>query len=230
VEVLIKEKLPYLKKFNTPVIINISGDTIEEYVELAQRLGEVSKEMGVAGLEVNISCPNVKKGGIVWGTDAKATYKIVSSIRKITPLPLIAKLTPNVTDIKTIAQAAEEAGADALSLINTLVGMAIDIDSRKPKLANISGGLSGPAVKPVALWLVWQVFQTVKIPVIGIGGILKVEDALEFIIAGALAIEIGTANFINPNITIEMIEGIEKYLRENNIKDVNELVGSMKIK
>ena len=229
VEVLIKEKLPYLKKFNTPVIINISGDTIEEYVELAQRLEEVSAEMGVAGLEVNISCPNVKKGGMAWGTDAKATYKIVSSIQKATTLPLIVKLTPNVTDIKTIAQAAEEAGADALSLINTLVGMAVDIDSRKPKLANISGGLSGPAVKPVALWLVWQVFQTVKIPIIGIGGIIKIEDALEFIIAGARAIEIGTANFVNPRVTIEIIEGIEKYLTENNIKDVNELVGSLKI-
>jgi len=229
VEVLIKEKLPYLKKFNTPVIINISGDTIEEYIELARRLGEVSKEMGVAGLEVNISCPNVKNGDMAWGTDAKATYKIVSSIRKVTTLPLIVKLTPNVTDIKIIAQAAEEAGADALSLINTLVGMAVDIDSRKPKLANISGGLSGPAVKPVALWLVWQVFRTVNIPVIGIGGIIKVEDALEFIIAGARAIEIGTANFINPNITIEIIEGIKKYLIKNNIKDVNELVGSMKI-
>ncbi|MFH1939597.1 MAG: dihydroorotate dehydrogenase, partial [bacterium] len=229
VEMLIKEKLPYLQKFNTPVIINISGDTIEEYVELAIRLGEVSKEMGIAGLEVNISCPNVKKGGMVWGTDAKATYKIINSIRTATSLPLIAKLTPNVTDIKTIAQAAEEAGADALSLINTLVGMAIDIDSRRPKLANISGGLSGPAVKPVALWLVWQVFQTVNIPVIGIGGIIKVEDALEFIIAGARAIEIGTANFVNTRVTIEIIEGIEKYLTENNIKDVSELVGSMKI-
>jgi len=227
VEVLIKEKLPYLKKFNTPVIINISGDTIEEYVELARRLEEISVEMGVAGLEVNISCPNVKKGGMAWGIDAKATYKIVSSIRKAITLPLIVKLTPNVTDIKIIAQAAEEAGADALSLINTLVGMAVDIDSRKPKLANISGGLSGPAVKPVALWLVWQVFQTVKIPIIGIGGIIKVEDALEFIIAGARAIEIGTANFVNPRATIEIIEGIEKYLLENNIKDVNKLVGSM---
>jgi dihydroorotate dehydrogenase (NAD+) catalytic subunit len=229
VERLIKEKLPYLKKFSTPVIINISGDTIEEYVELSERLGEVSKDMGVTGLEVNISCPNVKKGGMAWGTDAEATYKVINSIRKSTPLPLIVKLTPNVTDIKTIAQAAEAAGADALSLINTLVGMAIDIDSRQPKLANMSGGLSGPAVKPVALWLVWQVFQTVNIPVIGIGGIIKVEDALEFIIAGARAIEIGTANFVNPRITIEIIEGIEKYLRENSIKDVNELVGSMKI-
>ena len=229
VEVLIKEKLPYLKKFNTPVIINISGDTIEEYIELTRRLGEVSKEMGVAGLEVNISCPNVKKGGMAWGTDAKATYEIVSSIRKATTLPLIVKLTPNVTDIKIIAQAAEEAGANALSLINTLVGMAVDIGSRKPKLANISGGLSGPAVKPVALWLVWQVFQTVNIPIIGIGGIMKVEDALEFIIAGARAIQIGTANLVNPQVTMEIIEGMEKYLAENNIKDINELVGSIKI-
>jgi len=229
VERLIKEKLPYLKKFNTPVIINISGNTIEEYLELARRLGEVSEEKGIAGLEVNISCPNVKKGGMIWGTDAKATYKIINNIRKATSLPLIVKLTPNVTDIKTIAQAAEEAGADTLSLINTLVGMVVDIDSRKPKLANISGGLSGPAVKPVALWMVWQVFQTVNIPVIGIGGIIKVEDALEFIIAGARAIEIGTANFVNPRVTIEIIEGIGKYLIENNIKDVNELVGSMKI-
>jgi dihydroorotate dehydrogenase (NAD+) catalytic subunit len=229
VEILIKEKLPYLKKFNTPVVINISGDTLEEYVELARRLGEVSKEVGVAGLEVNISCPNVKKGGMAWGTDPKATYKIINNIRKTTSLPLIVKLTPNVTDIKTIAQAAEEAGADAISLINTLVGMAVDIDSCKSKLSNISGGLSGPALKPVALWLVWQVFQTVNIPVIGIGGIIKVEDALEFIIAGARAIEIGTANFVNPRVTIEIIEGIEKYLIENNIKDINELVGSMKI-
>ena len=229
VEMLIKEKLPYLQKFNTPVIINVSGDTVEEYVELVRRLGEISEEMGVAGLEVNISCPNVKKGGMVWGTDAHSTYELINSIRKATSLPLIVKLTPNVTDIKTIAQAAEEAGADALSLINTLVGMVVDIDSHKPKLANVSGGLSGPAVKPVALWLVWQVFQTVNIPVIGIGGIIKVEDALEFIIAGARAIEIGTANFVNPRVTIEIIEGIEKYLIENNIKDINELVGSLKI-
>lgn len=229
VEVLIKEKLPYLKKFNTPVVINISGNTIEEYMELARRLEEVSEAAGVAGLEVNISCPNVKKGGMVWGTNAQSTYKIISSVRKSTSLPLIVKLTPNVTDIKTIAQAAEEAGADAISLINTLVGMAVDIDSLKPKLANVSGGLSGPALKPVALWLVWQVFQTVNIPVIGIGGIIKVEDALEFIIAGARAIEIGMANFVNPGATIEIIEGIEKYLIENNIKDINELVGSMKI-
>jgi len=229
VEMLIKEKLPYLQKFNTPVIINISGDTIEEYIELTRRLGEVLEEMGIAGLEVNISCPNVKKGGIAWGTDAQSTYKIISSIRKVTSLPLIVKLSPNVTDIKVIAQAAEEAGADVLSLINTLVGMAVDVSLRRPKLANISGGLSGPAVKPVALWMVWQVFQTVNIPIIGMGGIMKAQDALEFIIAGARAVSIGTANLVNPKAAIEIIKGIEEYLVENKIKDINELVGSLKI-
>jgi dihydroorotate dehydrogenase (NAD+) catalytic subunit len=229
VEVLINKKLPYLQKFTTPVIINISGDTIEEYVELARKLDDISQEKGIAGLEINISCPNVQKGGIVWGTEAQLTYKVVNNIRKVTTLPLIVKLSPNVTDIKVIAQAAEEAGADVLSLINTLVGMAVDVSLRRPKLANISGGLSGPAVKPVALWMVWQVFQTVNIPIIGMGGIMKAQDALEFIIAGARAVSIGTANLVNPKAAIEIIKGIEKYLVENKIKDINELVGSLKI-
>lgn len=229
VEVLINKKLPYLQKFTTPVIINISGDTIEEYVELARKLDNISQEKGIAGLEINISCPNVQKGGIVWGTEAQLTYKVVNNIRKVTTLPLIVKLSPNVTDIKVIAVAAEEAGADVLSLINTLVGMAVDVSLRRPKLANISGGLSGPAVKPVALWMVWQVFQTVNIPIIGMGGIMKAQDALEFIIAGARAVSIGTANLVNPKAAIEIIEGIEEYLVENKIKDINELVGSLKI-
>lgn len=229
VEVLINKKLPYLQKFTTPVIINISGDTLEEYVELARKLDNISQEKGIAGLEINISCPNVQKGGMVWGTEAQLTYKVVNNIRKVTTLPLIVKLSPNVTDIKVIAQAAEEAGADALSLINTLVGMAVDVSLRRPKLANISGGLSGPAVKPVALWMVWQVFQTVNIPIIGMGGIMKAEDALEFIIAGARAVSIGTANLVNPKAAIEIIKGIEEYLVENKIKDINELVGSLKI-
>jgi dihydroorotate dehydrogenase (NAD+) catalytic subunit len=229
VEVLINKKLPYLQKFTTPVIINISGDTLEEYVELARKLDDISQEKGIAGLEINISCPNVQKGGIVWGTEAQLTYKVVNNIRKVTTLPLIVKLSPNVTDIKVIAVAAEEAGADVLSLINTLVGMAVDVSLRRPKLANISGGLSGPAVKPVALWMVWQVFQTVNIPIIGMGGIMKAEDALEFIIAGARAVSIGTANLVNPKAAIEIIEGIEEYLVENKIKDINELVGSLKI-
>lgn len=229
VEVLINKKLPYLQKFTTPVIINISGDTIEEYVELARKLDNISQEKGIAGLEINISCPNVQKGGIVWGTEAQLTYKVVNNIRKVTTLPLIVKLSPNVTDIKVIAVAAEEAGADVLSLINTLVGMAVDVSLRRPKLANISGGLSGPAVKPVALWMVWQVFQTVNIPIIGMGGIMKAQDALEFIIAGARAVSIGTANLVNPKAAIEIIKGIEEYLVENKIKDINELVGSLKI-
>ncbi len=229
VEVLINKKLPYLQKFTTPIIINISGDTLEEYVELARKLDNISQEKGIAGLEINISCPNVQKGGIVWGTEAQLTYKVVNNIRKVTTLPLIVKLSPNVTDIKVIAQAAEEAGADVLSLINTLVGMAVDVSLRRPKLANISGGLSGPAVKPVALWMVWQVFQTVNIPIIGMGGIMKAQDALEFIIAGARAVSIGTANLVNPKAAIEIIKGIEEYLVENKIKDINELVGSLKI-
>jgi len=230
-EILIKEKLPYLQKYNTPVIINISGDILEEYVELARKLDEVSqgKDKNIAGLEINISCPNVKKGRMAWGADPQSTYQVVNEVRKVTSLPLIAKLSPNVTDIRVIAQAAEEAGADAISLINTLVGMAIDINSRQPKLANIRGGLSGPAVKPVALWLVWQVFQTVNIPIIGMGGIMDAHDALEFIIAGARAVSIGTANLVNPKATIEIIKGIEEYLIENEIEDVNELVGSLKV-
>jgi dihydroorotate dehydrogenase (NAD+) catalytic subunit len=229
VEVLINKKLPYLQKFTTPVIINISGDTLEEYVELARKLDNISQEKGIAGLEINISCPNVQKGGIVWGTNAQLTYKVVNNIRKVTTLPLMVKLSPNVTDIKVIAVAAEEAGADVLSLINTLVGMAVDVSLRRPKLANISGGLSGPAVKPVALWMVWQVFQTVNIPIIGMGGIMKAQDALEFIIVGARAVSIGTANLVNPKAAIEIIKGIEEYLVENKIKDINELVGSLKI-
>jgi len=227
VEALIMEKLPQLQKYHTPVIINISGDTIDEYIKIAKRLDEVSKSKKIAGLEINISCPNVKKGGMLWGTDARSTYKVVNQIRKITKLPLIVKLSPNVTDIKEIARSAEEAGADAISLINTLAGMVIDIDSARPKLANIHGGLSGPAIKPVALWMVWQVYQTVKIPIIGIGGIMRAEDAIEFIIAGARAVQIGTANLVNPEAPIEIIEGIKEYLIKKQKNDINELVGSM---
>jgi dihydroorotate dehydrogenase (NAD+) catalytic subunit len=225
VEALIKEKLPQLQKYNTPVIINISGEIIEEYIKLAAKLDQFTDI--IAGLEINISCPNVKKGGMAWGTDARLTYQVVDKIRKITKLPLIVKLSPNVTSIKEIALAAEEAGADAISLINTLVGMAVDINSARPKLANISGGLSGPAIKPVALWMVWQVFQVVKIPIIGVGGIMNAEDALEFIIAGARAVQVGTANLVNPNTSIDIIEGIKEYLIKKGITDVNELVGSM---
>lgn len=227
VDILIKEKLPQLQKYNTPVIINISGDTIDDYIKITRKLNEVSENIKIGGLEINISCPNVKRGGMLWGTDAKLTYKVVNQIRKISKLPLIAKLSPNVTDIKEIALSAEEAGADAISLINTLAGMVIDIDSLRPKLANIHGGLSGPAIKPVALWMVWQVYQTVKIPIIGIGGIMRAEDAIEFIIAGAKAIQVGTANLVNPQASIEIIEGIQKYLIDKKINNINELIGSM---
>ena len=227
VDILIKEKLPQLQKYNTPIIINISGDTIDDYIKITRKLNEVSENIKIGGLEINISCPNVKRGGMLWGTDAKLTYKVVNQIRKISKLPLIAKLSPNVTDIKEIALSAEEAGADAISLINTLAGMVIDIDSLHPKLANIHGGLSGPAIKPVALWMVWQVYQSVKIPIIGIGGIMRAEDAIEFIIAGAKAIQVGTANLVNPQASIEIIEGIQKYLIDKKINNINELIGSM---
>ena len=226
-ETLIKEKLPQLQKYNTPVIINISGNTIDEYIKIAKRLDKISESKKIAGLEINISCPNVENGGMLWGTDAGLSYKVVSQVRKITKLPLIVKLSPNVTNIKEIARSTEEAGADAISLINTLAGMAIDIDSFRPKLANIHGGLSGPAIKPVALWMVWQVYQTVKIPIIGIGGIMRAEDAIEFIIAGARAVQVGTANLVNPLVSIEIIEGIQKYLIKKEMNGINELVGSL---
>ncbi len=227
VDALINEKLPELEKYHTPVIINISGNTIDEYIKIVKRLDQMSESKKIAGLEINISCPNVEHGGMLWGTDASLTYKVVNQIRKTTNLPLIVKLSPNVTNIKEIARSAEDAGADAISLINTLVGMAIDINSSRPKLANIHGGLSGPAIKPVALWMVWQVYQTVKIPIIGVGGIMRAEDAIEFIIAGAKAIQVGTANLVNPLASIEIIEGIQKYLIRKGKNDINELVGSM---
>jgi len=230
VELLIQEKLPPLQKYNTPVIVNISGDTREEFIEITERLNNISLRKNIAGLEINISCPNVRQGGMAWGSNPQLTYQLVSEVRKITTFPLIVKLTPNVTDIKIIAQAAQDAGANAISLINTLVGMAIDINSRMPKLANIKGGLSGPAVKPIALWLVWQVYQSVNIPIIGMGGIMNSQDALEFIIAGARAVSIGTANLVNPGVAMEIIEGLEKYLIDNKIEDINELVGSLKVK
>jgi dihydroorotate dehydrogenase (NAD+) catalytic subunit len=184
---------------------------------------------GIHGVEVNISCPNVKKGGMIFGTDPKETYKVVQAVRKKTSLPLIIKLSPNVTDITVIAKAAEDAGADALSLINTLLGMAIDIDSLRPLLANITGGLSGPAVKPVALRMVWEVYHSVKIPIIGIGGITKASDAVEFMIAGASAVEIGTANFIDPTSTLKILEGIKIYCLEKGIDNINSLIGKLQI-
>lgn len=222
VDYFINTTLPELAFYQTNFIVNISGNTPAEYGVLARKLSIP----GVAALEVNISCPNVKAGGLVFGTDPDMVGEVITTVKAHTDLPVIAKLSPNVTDITLIAQAAEKAGADAISLINTLLGMAIDIKTRKPVLGNIMGGLSGPAVKPVALRMVWQVAQAVQVPIIGMGGIVNTEDALEFIFAGASAIAIGTGNFLNPKATIDVIEGLEKYCLENGIADINELVGA----
>jgi len=220
----VKEKLLFLKQLSTPVFINIYGKDIREYTELASRINDIEE---IAGIEVNISCPNVKAGGVAFGTDPETAYKVVKAVRDNTDKPLMVKLTPNVTDITLIARSVEDAGADSISLINTITGMAINIETRRPKLANITGGLSGPAIKPIALRMVWQVVQTVKIPVIGVGGIITPEDALEFLIAGAVAVQIGTANFINPRATIDIIEGIEAFLIKRNIPRVQDIIGTL---
>jgi dihydroorotate dehydrogenase (NAD+) catalytic subunit len=225
-ESFINEKLPFLKQFPTPVFVNLYGKTVEEYADLASRLNDVED---IAGIEVNISCPNVKAGGVAFGVDSCAAADVISRVREKNDKPLMVKLSPNVTDIVEIAKSVEGAGADSISLINTITGMSIDIEKRKPVLANITGGLSGPAIKPVALRMVWQVAREVKIPVIGIGGIMTTEDALEFIIAGASAVQIGTANFINPRATIDIIEGLEAFLAKNNINDIKELIGSLTV-
>lgn len=224
VNIFIKEKLPYLMGFDTKIIVNIFGTTIEGYKEVAKRLSDAK---GVSAIELNISCPNVKKGGMIFGVDPKSTKCVVSAVRKACRLPLIVKLSPNVTDIAEFARIAEGEGADAISLINTILGMAIDIETRRPRLSTVTGGLSGPAIKPIALRMVWQVANAVKLPVIGMGGISSAEDALEFILAGATAIAIGTANFFNPNVTIEIISGIGKYLTEKGIDDIKGLIGGM---
>ncbi|MHB8156282.1 MAG: dihydroorotate dehydrogenase [Desulfocucumaceae bacterium] len=223
VEAVVHKYLPYLEKFDVPVIVNIAGDTVEDYARLAARLDCCP---GVAGIEVNISCPNVKRGGMLFGSDPDSAAEVIRAVRQATRLPLIAKLSPNVTSIAAVAESVAGAGADAVSLINTLLGMAIDIKKRRPVLGNIMGGLSGPAVKPVALRAVWQVYRAVKIPIIGMGGISCAGDALEFMLAGATAVAVGTANFVNPRATMEVVEGIEQYMTENNIRDVAELIGA----
>jgi dihydroorotate dehydrogenase (NAD+) catalytic subunit len=222
----IEEKTPFLKKLETPVFVNIYGKSISEYAELAARLEDFDV---VSGIEVNISCPNVKSGGIAFGAYPESTAEVVKAIRKQTKRPLMVKLSPNVTDITEIAKAAEGEGTDSISLINTLTGMAIDIETRRPKLANITGGLSGPAIKPVALRMVWQVVQTVNVPVIGIGGIMTAKDALEFLIVGATAVQVGTANFINPHVTIDIIDGIETFLMQQNVTDIADIIGTLEI-
>ncbi|MBE9503948.1 MAG: dihydroorotate dehydrogenase [Proteobacteria bacterium] len=224
VEAFINEKLPLLNKKGVTVIVNFFGNTDEEYVQLAEKLNGTE---GIAALEMNISCPNVKEGGIVFGTDPKVAHDLTKKIKKVTTLPLIVKLSPNVTSIGEMAKSVEDAGADALSMINTITGMSIDIRKRKSKLANMTGGLSGPAIKPVAVRMVWEAAKAVKIPIIGIGGIMSAEDAIEFIIAGASAIQIGTANFINPSIALEIIKGIETFMLEEKIEKISHIIGSL---
>lgn len=220
----INDKLPFLKRFDLPVIVNIFGETIEEYMRVAETL---SGAPGVHGLEVNISCPNVRRGGIAFGADPDMAYEVTREIKSVTDLPVIVKLTPNVTDIAGIAAIVEEGGADAVSLINTLMGMSVDIEKRVPHLKNITGGLSGPAIKPVALRMVWEVANRISIPVIGVGGIMDAADAIEFLIAGAKAVQVGTANFINPHAAMDVLEGIEEYLGNHDISDINDLIGTL---
>ncbi len=226
VDAFIEKKMAFLRQYDTPVIVNFFGNTQEEYGEVAARLDDVP---GVAALEMNISCPNVKHGGIVFGTDPGAAADVISLVRKKTSKPLIVKLTPNVTDIQVTARAAEEAGADALSLINTLTGMAVDVKTRKPRLANTIGGLSGPAIRPVAVRMVHQVVQAVDIPVIGIGGITRAMDALEFLIVGAKAVQVGTANFVDPRVMATIIADLETFCREEGIADINDLIGTLEL-
>ncbi|MDY0384521.1 dihydroorotate dehydrogenase [Trichlorobacter sp.] len=224
IEAFIQKKVPFLRTVNTPAIANFFGYTPEEYAELATRLDSIPE---VAALEVNISCPNVKQGGIVFGTDPACAASVVKACRAATTKPLIVKLSPNVTDIVEMAQACEGEGADALSVINTLTGMAIDLERRRPVLANVTGGLSGPAIKPIALRMVWQVSKVVKVPVIGIGGIMSASDALEFMLAGATAVQVGTASFVNPGAAQEIAEGMEQWLLDHGVGDVTSLIGAL---
>lgn len=223
VDVFIEEKLPFLRMHDVAVIANIYGESYAEYQKVARKLSSVK---GVHALEVNVSCPNVKRGGLSFGSDPRIAALVTRKVKEETDLPVIIKLTPNVTDITAIAVAVEKAGADAVSLINTLTGMSVNLKTRTPHLKNITGGLSGPAIKPVALRMVWQVVKCVSIPVIGIGGIMNAGDALEFMVLGARAVQVGTANFVNPRATTDILEGMQEYLQDNNIKDINEIVGT----
>lgn len=226
VDGFIDKKLPYLCNFDVPVIVNICGEQVEEYLEVTEKLNAAD---GVAAIELNISCPNLHCGGMSFGVDPKLTDELVKEVRKKTSLPLLVKLSPNVTDITLIARAAEDAGADGLSVINTALGMAIDINTRRPQLANITGGLSGPAIKPIAVRMVWQVHNAVSIPIIGMGGIMTGDDAIEFFIAGASAVAVGTANFVNPRASLDVVDGIEEYLERHRLHSIAELVGSLEI-
>jgi dihydroorotate dehydrogenase (NAD+) catalytic subunit len=220
----IREKMPNLRARRAVVIVNICGTTLNEYVELAKILSDVE---GIAAIELNISCPNIKEGGITFGCSAHGTGDVVQAVRRATRLPVIPKLTPNVTDITSIARAAEEAGADAVSLVNTFLAMAIDIETRRPRLSNIVGGLSGPAIRPIAVRMVYECRQAVRIPIIGMGGIASAGDALEFIIAGALAVQVGTANFVDPVIWPKLIAGIQEYMARHRIGRIADLAGTI---
>ncbi|HZX35704.1 MAG TPA: dihydroorotate dehydrogenase [Thermodesulfobacteriota bacterium] len=225
VEAFINEKLPKLRKLKTKVIANIFGETLDEYAEVARRLDGAE---GVSGLEINISCPNVKKGGMSFGVDPLEAAKVVEIVRKATRLHLMTKLSPNVSDIKVMVRAVEEAGTDSISLINTIPGMAIDVEKRRPILTTITGGLSGPAIRPIAVRMCYEAAKVAKTPIIGIGGIVTANDALEFLIAGASAIQVGTANFLDPEASIKVLEGIEDYMKRHSIKRVGEITGSLR--
>ena len=220
------EKLPELRRLGATTIVNICGSTLDEYCEVARVL---SDHEGVGAIELNISCPNIKEGGIQFGCSLTGTYDVVSGVRKVTSLPLIPKLTPNVTDVASFARASEEAGADAISLVNTFLAMAIDVETRRPKLTNVMGGLSGPAIRPIAVRMVYECHQAVKLPILGMGGIATVEDALEFLIAGASAVQVGTANFTDPFIWAKIIGGIDTYLDRHRIARVSDLVGRVEL-
>jgi len=222
----VAEKLPELRRLGATTIVNICGSTLDEYCEVARVL---SDHEGVGAIELNISCPNIKEGGIQFGCSLTGTHNVVSNVRKVTTLPLIPKLTPNVTDVASVARAAEDAGADAVSLVNTFLAMAIDVETRTPKLTNVVGGLSGPAIRPIAVRMVWECRQAVKLPILGMGGIATIEDALEFIIAGASAVQVGTANFVDPLLWQPLVQGLEAYMGRHNISRVSDLVGTLSI-
>ena len=223
IELFCKRDIPFLKQYDTKIIVNVCGHSTEEYVEVVKRLADEPVDM----LEINISCPNVKEGGIAFGQDPKAVEAITREMKKYAKQPFIMKLSPNVTDITEMARAAEAGGADAVSLINTITGMKIDVNRRKFVLANKTGGMSGPAIHPVAVRMVYQTAQAIKIPIIGMGGIMTAEDAIEMILAGATAISVGTANFVNPNTTMEIVDGIKKYMEKYHVNDIKELVGAV---
>ncbi|HAB59123.1 MAG TPA: dihydroorotate dehydrogenase [Lachnospiraceae bacterium] len=224
IDVFVERDLPFLKKYDTKVIVNVCGKSTSDYVEVVERLADEAVDM----LEINISCPNVKEGGIAFGQNPKSVEDITRAVKKVAKQPIIMKLSPNVTDITETAKAAEAGGADVLSLINTITGMKIDVNRRNFVLANKTGGLSGPAIKPIAVRMVYQVANAVNLPIIGMGGIMNVEDALEFLMAGATAVSVGTANFVNPLATIEIVQGLEEYFKKNNIEDIYSLIGCVK--